>query len=347
MIDRRTMRGICSRIGWALLTVGFVLVFNFLLFRVLPGDPARAGVRDPRLSAEAQAALRARFGLDRPVINGIQSLHPLRLGSWGVHPLETQFFLYFRNLLSGDLGISYHSGRPVAEILRERLGNTVLLVGVGQGVAIAVGLLLGAAAAWKAGRSLDRTVVIIGLIGWSLPTFWLGILLLFWGSAHLSLPVGGMYTPGLHQSDGWAAWADVGRHLFLPALTQAVVYIAQYLLIARSAVLEVLSEDYILTARAKGLSARQVLMHHAARNAALPVVTMVALNLGFVVAGAIQVETVFSWPGLGLATFEAVMRRDYPLLQGAFLLLAVSVVLANVLADLVYTYLDPRVRDTR
>lgn len=340
------MRGLFSRIGWALLTVGFVLVFNFFLFRVLPGDPARAGVRDPRLSAEAQAALRARFGLDRPVINGIQSLHPLRLGGWTVHPLETQFFLYLRNLLSGDLGISYHSGRPVAAILRERLGNTVLLVGAGQVVAIALGLGLGAAAAWKAGRSLDRTAVIIGLIGWSLPTFWLGIILLFWGSAHLGLPVGGMFTPGLPLA-GWAAWADVGRHLFLPALTQAVVYVAQYMLIARSAVLDVLSEDYILTARAKGLSARQVLVHHAARNAALPVVTMVAMNLGFVVAGAIQVEAVFSWPGLGLATFEAVMRRDYPLLQGAFLLLAVSVVLANMVADMVYAWLDPRVRASR
>lgn len=338
------MRVVISKLGWALVTVGFVLVFNFFLFRVLPGDPARAGVKDPRLSVEAQAAIRARFGLDRPIINGIISFHPLRFGSWTTHPLETQFFLYLRNLLHGDLGISFHTGRPVSQLLQERLANTVLLVGVGQSIAIIFGLLLGAAAAWKAGRAFDQTAVLVALIGWSLPTFWLGIILLFWGSTNLGLPVGGMQTPGLLNATWWSTWQDIGRHLLLPATTQAVVYIAEYLLIARSAVLDALSEDYILTARAKGLSPYRILIDHAARNAALPVVTMIALNLGFTVAGAIQIETVYSWPGLGMATFEAVTRRDYPLLQGVFLMLAISVVLANVLADLFYTYLDPRVR---
>ena len=338
------MHVVISKLGWALITVGFVLVFNFFLFRVLPGDPARAGVKDPRLSAEVQAAIRARFGLDRPIINGIESFHPLRFGSWTAHPMETQFFLYLRNLLHGDLGISYHTGRPVAHMLVERLGNTVLLVGVGQTVAIVLGLFLGAATAWKAGRTFDQTAVLISLIGWSLPTFWLGIILLFWGSTNLGLPVGGMQTPGLLNASGWVTDQDIARHLLLPATTQAIVYIGEYLLITRSAMLDALSEDYILTARAKGLSPFCILINHAARNAALPVVTMIALNLGFTVAGAIQIEAVFSWPGLGMATFEAVMRRDYPLLQGVFLMLAISVVLANVLADLVYTCLDPRVR---
>jgi peptide/nickel transport system permease protein len=340
------MRAFFHKTAWAFFTIGIVLIFNFFLFRVLPGDPARAGVKDPRMSPEAQAAIRARFGLDRPIINGITALHPLRFGSWTTNPLDTQFFLYFRNLAHGDLGISYHTGRPVSDVLQERLGNNILLVGAGQLVAIFIGLSLGALSAWKAGKTLDRATFTLGLIGWSLPTFWLGIMLLFWGSTHFNLPVGGMQTPGLSRANIATQWADVGNHLLLPTLAQAIVYLAQYLLIARSAMLDTLSEDYIRTARAKGLSATRILTHHAARNAALPIITMVALNLGFTVAGAIQIETVFSWPGLGLATFEAVMRRDYPLLQGTFLLLAISVVLANMVADMLYTYLDPRVRAT-
>ena len=338
------MRIVLQKMAWSLLTVAIVLVLNFFLFRVLPGDPARAGVKDPRMSPEAQAAIRVRFGLDHPVINGIASLHPLRFGSWTTNPLQTQFFMYFRSLAHLDLGISYHSGRPVSEILRERLGNTLLLVGAGQAVAIVFGLSLGALSAWKAGKLLDRSAFVLGLIGWSLPTFWLGIMLLFYGSTHFYLPVGGILTPGLSRADIWTQGLDIGRHLLLPTIAQAIVYLAQYLLIARSAMHDTLSEDYILTARAKGLSPVHILIHHAAQNASLPVMTMVAMNLGFVVAGAIQIETVFSWPGLGLATFEAVMRRDYPLLQGTFLLLAVSVVVANMVADLLYTYLDPRVR---
>ena len=331
-----------SRTGWALFTIAFVVVLNFFLFRVLPGDPARAGVRDPRLSAQAQEAIRVRFGLDKPVINGVRALNPLQLGAWDANPLDTQFFIYINNLLHGELGLSYHSGRPVGEILRQRLWNTLLLVGVGQVLAIVLGVSLGVLAAWKVGTALDRVSLLAALAAWSLPTFWLGTILLFWGSGEWGLPIGGMSTPGLRFGGVWQQWFDMGRHMILPTLTQTLVYLAQYMLIMRKIMLEVLAEDYILTARAKGLGAFAVLKDHALRNASLPIVTLVALNLGFTVAGAIQVETVFSWPGLGLAAFEAVTRRDYPLLQGAFLLLAVSVVLANLLADLVYARLDPR-----
>jgi peptide/nickel transport system permease protein len=326
------------------LTILFVMVLNFFLFRILPGDPARAGVRDPRMTAASIEAIRVRFGLDKPLINCFKSLNPLRLGDCAVNPLQTQFFIYVGNLLRGELGISYHTNRPVAAMLGERLGNTVLLISVGQVLAIVLGIVLGLLAAWKARTAIDYTALIGSLLAWSLPTFWLGIILLFLGSRHLGLPIGGKLTPGGNFANVWEEWLDVGRHLILPTLTFTIVYLGEYMLIMRSTVLEVLSEDYILTAKAKGLRTFQILRDHALRNTMLPMVTIIALNLGFTVGGAIQVETVFSWPGVGQAIFEAVGRRDYPMLSGAFLLLAAAVIFANLIADLLYSVLDPRVR---
>jgi peptide/nickel transport system permease protein len=335
---------LARRVGWAVFTVVFVIVLNFFLFRVLPGDPARAGLHDPRMTVEARQAIRARFGLDKPVINCFENLNPLRLGSCTVNPLQTQFFIYVGNLLRGELGISYHTNRPVADVLTERLWNTVLLVGAGQALSIIIGISLGLLAAWKARTAVDYSALVGSLVAWSLPTFWLGIILLFIGSRELGLPIGGKMTPGGNFATTWDEWLDVGRHLILPTLTFTIVFVGEYMLIMRSTVLDVLSEDYILTAKAKGLSTFQILKDHALRNSMLPMVTIIALNLGFTVAGAIQIETVFSWPGLGQSIFEAVGRRDYPMLQGAFLLIAVSVILANLIADLLYSYLDPRVR---
>jgi len=331
------------RLAWAVFTVAFVIVLNFFLFRVLPGDPARAGVRDPRLTAEAVEAIRVRFGLDKPVINCFESLNPLRLGSCLVNPMETQFFRYVANLLHGDLGLSYHTNRPVNVMLGEALGNTLLLIGLGQILAIVFGVGLGVIAAWKARTRVDYSALLFSLVVWSLPTFWLGILLLFWGS-RVGLPIGGMYTYGATFDSPLEALADLLRHLFLPTLTFTLVFLGEYMLLMRSTLVEVLSEDFILTAKAKGLSTFQILKDHALRNAMLPMITIIAINLGFTVAGAIQIETVFSWPGLGGAIYRAVERRDYPMLQGAFLLIAVTVILANFLADVLYAQLDPRVR---
>lgn len=333
-----------KKISWALLTIFFVIVFNFFLFRVLPGDPARSGVRDPRLTQEAVEAIRVRFGLDKPVINCFQSLNPVEFGNCGVNPLETQFFIYIGNLLKGELGISYHTNRPVADMLKEDLGNTVLLIGLGQILSIILGMGLGAVAAWRARTTIDYGALLASLMFWSLPTFWLGIILLFWGSTQLGLPTGGRITPGANFSSTWQEWQDIGKHLLLPTLTYTIVFLGEYMLIMRSTLLDVLSEDYILTAKAKGLRTAQILKDHALQNAMLPMVTIIALNLGFTVAGAIQIETVFSWPGLGGAIFEAVGRKDYPMLHGAFLLIAVSVIFANFVADLLYSYLDPRVQ---
>ena len=335
---------LASRIGWALLTILLVIVLNFFLFRILPGDPARAGVRDPRMTAESVEAIRVRFGLDKPLVNCFNSLNPIRLGPCAVNPLQTQFFIYIGNLLRGELGISYHTNRSVADMLVERLGNTVLLISAGQVLSIVLGIGLGLIAAWKARTAIDYTALIGSLLAWSLPTFWLGIILVFLGSRHLGLPIGGRLTPGAGFTSLWEEWSDIGRHLILPTLTFTIVYLGEYMLIMRSTVLEVLSEDYILTAKAKGLRTFQILKDHALRNTMLPMVTIIALNLGFTVGGAIQVETVFSWPGVGQAIFEAVGRRDYPMLSGAFLLLAVAVIFANLVADLLYSVLDPRVK---
>jgi peptide/nickel transport system permease protein len=331
------------KIGWALLTILFVVVLNFFLFRVLPGDPARAGTRDPRLKQETIEALRVRYGLDKPVINCFESLNPIKVGDCGVNPLDTQFFIYLRNLLQGEFGFSYHTNQPVSDVLSERLWNTVLLIGAGQILAIIVGMSLGIFAAWRARTAVDYLSVGFSLLVWSLPTFWLGIILLFWGSAS-GLPMAGKATPGMSSYPLLMQWGDIARHMLLPTLTYTVVWMGEYTLIMRSSLIDVLSEDYILTAKAKGLSAFQILKDHALKNAMLPLVTVIAINLGFTVAGTIQIESVFSWPGLGSAIFEAVERRDYPILQGAFLLIAVTVILANLLADLTYSYLDPRVQ---
>lgn len=316
---------VLKKVGWALLTVAFVVILNFFLFRILPGDPARS-VKDPRLTQQAIEAVRARFGLDKP--------------------LYVQFGLYVANLLRGELGISFHQQRPVTEILVQDLGNTLLLIGAGTLLSILCGVAWGVLAAWKSRSVLDYSILLSSLVAWAAPTFWFAIILLFWGSSQLGLPIGGKITVGVEYAHWWSPWLDVGRHMLLPTLTYTVIYAGQYTLFMRSAVLEIFAEDYILTAKAKGLNSFQILRDHALRNAMLPTVTVVALNLGFTVAGAIEIEKVFSWPGLGQAIVDAVERKDYPVLQGAFLLLAVSVIFANLLADLLYSYLDPRVRVT-
>ncbi len=261
-------RYLLKKIAWSVFTILFVLVLNFFLFRVLPGDPARAGVHDPRLKKEAIEALRVRYGLDKPVINCFASLNPVELGACAVNPLDTQFFIYLRNLTQGELGISYHQNRPVHDILAERLWNTVLLIGAGQILSIIVGVIFGVFAAWKARTAIDYAALITGLVAWSLPTFWLGIILLFWGSNH-GFPIGGKATPGIGSYPFMYQLGDTLKHLVLPTLTYTIVFMGEYMLVMRSSLMDVLSEDYILTARAKGLSTFQILKDHALKNAML------------------------------------------------------------------------------
>jgi peptide/nickel transport system permease protein len=313
-----------------------VLTFNFFLFRVLPGDPAKSGMHDPRLSPQAVAALQERFGLNRPLFLALD----------GGDPFDSQYFAYVGGLTRGDLGLSYaFRDRPVADLLGDALVNTLWLVMPAQVLAIVAGTLLGVIAAWRRRTAIDTAALLFSLLTWALPTFFLGIVLLFFGSAWFGLPIAGKSTVGAEFDSLFDELLDAGRHLLLPTLTLSLVLLGEYMLIMRSSVLDVFGEDYILTAKAKGLSTYRIIRDHALRNAMLPLVTLIALTLGFTVAGAIQVETVFSWPGLGELTVRAVSQRDYPVLQGAFLLLAVSVVVANLIADLVYSWLDPRVTE--
>jgi peptide/nickel transport system permease protein len=316
------------KLGFSLITVLIVLVINFVLFRILPGDPVRAVIgRNVRISPEVQQALRVQFGLDKPVFPD-QFLDTL--GQWA----------------HGNLGISWSQRQPVKDILLAKLWNTLLLVGLGQILSILLGVVLGLLAGWKRKTAVDVGALTFSLIAWATPTFWLGIILLAAGSTWLGLPTGGIVSPANVGKPLYAVIPDVAHHLILPTLTLTILYLGEYMLIMRSSILEVLSEDYILTAKAKGMSHWQVLMRHALKNAMLPIVTLIALNLGFTVSGAIYIEAVFSYDGLGKLFQDALTKQDYPLLQGAFLLLAVSVILANMIADVLYTTLDPRVKAT-
>ncbi|RPI23100.1 MAG: ABC transporter permease, partial [Actinobacteria bacterium] len=264
----------------------------------------------------------------------------------GGDPFDSQYFAYLGALVDGELGTSFaYRDQPVTSLLGTALVNTLWLVLPAELIAIIAGVVLGLVAAWRRGTKLDLGALSFSLIMWSLPTFFLGIVLLYFGSRWFGLPTAGKATIGADYANTWEQVVDIVSHLLLPTLTLALVLLGEYMLIMRSSVVEVLSEDYVLTAKAKGLSTMQVVRAHALRNAMLPIVTLIALNLGFTVSGAIQVETVFSWPGLGQLTVSAVNQRDFPVLQGAFLLLAVSVVVANLFTELTYGWLDPRVTE--
>jgi peptide/nickel transport system permease protein len=310
----------------AALTVLGVLVINYFLFRVMPGDPVAMLVRNPKMTPEALARVRASLGLDRP---------------W-----YEQFWSYLAGLGRFDLGDSFIFKKPVLSIIGERVLPTLLLTLVAEALAIAGGILVGVVSAWKRGTKVDVLGLGFTLVAYSMPTFWLGILLvaLFAGKLHL-FPVSGMVSPALVFAPAAARVGDALAHLVLPAVTLALVLMGEYALIMRNSMIDVLTEDYIVTARAKGLSERDILRRHAMPNAMIPMATIIAMSLGFAITGALQVETVFSWPGLGRLMYEALKGRDYPLLQGIFLVTSVCVVGANFVADILYRYIDPRVKD--
>lgn len=318
-------RYIIGKVAQAIFTLAFVLVFNFLLFRVLPGNPAQILARNKLLPKEAVEALEKDFGLDQA--------------------LPRQFVTYVGDTVRGNFGISYTFRVPVGDVIAGRIWPTVLLVGVSTILSTVIGLLIGIYGAWRRGSALDVGSLGFSLVTYAMPEFWLGILLLIGLSSGLGLfPTGGYETPGAGLS-GFGHVVDVANHMFLPTLTLTLALLGEYALIMRSSLLDVMGEDYLTTARAKGLRDALVLRRHAVPNALLPTVTLVALNLGFVVSGAITIETVFSWPGLGLLSFEALRAPDYPLLQALFLLFSVTVILANLAADVIYGWLDPRVRE--
>jgi peptide/nickel transport system permease protein len=309
------------------------ITFNFFVFRIMPGNPI-AIVIAPELSyqsAELAAFLERMWGLDQPLI--------------------VQFGQYLVNMFTFQFGYSFTEGyRPVIESIAARLPNTLLLMGTAAILTIVIGVITGIWAASKRGGKFDMGMVTTALTFYSIPTFWLGMMfiLLFgfywdvWFGFSL-FPMGGtMSRPP--PTDPLLRVMDIGWHLALPAFTLALVSYGGYMLVMRNNLIDVLTEDYIVTARAKGVDERTVLFKHAMRNAILPLVTMVALTFGFLITGATLTETVFNWYGLGRLIFESVTLQNYPVLQAIFYIMALTVIIANFIADMLYGFLDPRVR---
>lgn len=319
----RTLGALGRRLVQMASAVVGIAVINFFLLHLAPGDAVQvlageAGSATP----ESIAALRAQFGLDQP--------------------LAVQFAKYLASVLTLDLGFSFRQGMPVASLILHRVGPTLLLMGTSIGFAVLVGGALGFAAARHAGRPLDTAISILALLFYATPVFWIGVMLIVVFSVWLDwLPVGGMAQVEAGLA-GLAYAGDVARHLVLPALTLGLYYLAVYARLTRAAMLEAYGQDYVRTAVAKGVRPRRIARRHVLRNALLPVVTQLGLQLGSILGGAVLVETVFAWPGLGRLAFEALFQRDLNLLLGILLCSSVVVVLANLAVDLLYRVLDPR-----
>lgn len=317
---------IIRRILYTLLTLFGVATILFFIFRIMPGDPT-AQVISPALDPVAQARLKEAYGLDKPLV--------------------VQYLLYLKNLAVFDWGRSFTSSRPVVEILNYRFWNTIFLMGAAMAFVLVVGSGLGMVMAWRRGGLTDSGGTVLALIFQSAPPFVTGLLLLMLLSYRLDLfPTGGMASPGVSVGAGLAVFfsLDFLHHLVLPTITVALYYLATPMLIMRDSMLEVMGSDFIELARAKGLAPHVVMIKHAARNALMAVVTVSSLMVGFAIGGQVLVETVFSWPGMGQLMVEAAQSHDYPVAQATFLVLAAIVIFLNLLADISYCYLDPRIK---
>jgi peptide/nickel transport system permease protein len=278
------------------------------------------------VSAEQMDRLRAQLGLDRP--------------------LYVQFAFYLRNLLGGDLGFSVINRKPVLDLILERVPATVVLMSAAFVFSVLAGALWGVVSAVRARTTIDYAATVVSLFGYSMPTFWLGLILILVFSLQLDwFPTMGMVTLGADHT-GFARLLDVLHHLVLPTITLGTFYVATYARLTRSSMLEILGQEFITAAWAKGLPGRAVHYKHALRNALLPVITIVGLQIGFMFAGAVLTETIFAWPGMGSLTYQAILQRDYALLMGLFLIVSVGVILMNLVTDLLYTVVDPRIRYT-
>lgn len=318
-------RFIARRLLAGLGTLVFVLLFNFFLFRMLPGDPA------------------ARY-------RAVKSISPRELARIRddlTAPLGEQFITYLKDPLALN-GISSWKGEPVWDLVGGRAWPTVVLLGTTTIVAVVIGLWVGIKAGWNPGGRFDKVSTGITLLFYATPEFWLGLLLIMLFSSGVGpfpgiFPSGGVIDSGIEPLS-WDGIMSVAEHTVLPASALAAVYLAEYSLIMRASIVDERGQDYLMTARAKGLMDRAVRRHHAVPNASLPTITLIFLNIGFIIGGAITVETVFSYPGLGLLTFEAVSEQDYVLMQALFLVFTLSVIASNIIADIVIAIIDPRIR---
>lgn len=322
----RSRSSALSRVGQYVLVLIVAVSLNFMLPRIMPGSPLAllAGEEVGRLSPEERAQVIAEAGLDQPV--------------W------VQYFTYWKNIFTFDFGYSFRLGQPINELILDRLPWTLLVTLIALAVGAVIGTALGAFSAWRHGRPIDVGLLSAMISLESTPSFWLGMLLIAFFAVQLGvLPSFGAETPAAGL-DGFARLADIGEHAILPVLTLSVLAVPSVYLTMRYSMLSVMGEDFIRTANAKGLSTRRILFRHVARNAIIPVVTVLALRAGFAFGGTVIVETVFSYPGLGRLVFDAVSGRDYPVMQATFLIFTLAVLAANLIADLIYPRLDPRAR---
>jgi peptide/nickel transport system permease protein len=316
-------RWLAGKAVTALLTLIFVIVFNFFLFRVM-GDPTNQLARLPQASPEEIQQLRAAYGLDKPLLG--------------------QFADYAGDTVRLDLGISQKSRRPVWTEIKEALPWTLLLVGTGTLLATLIGAWLGVVAATRRGSRTDGSLLGFSLFTYAAPEYWIGIILILLFAVAIPIfPAGLQMTPGSDLT-GIDRVLDVAEHLVLPATAMTLMLLGQYFVIMRSSMVDVLTEDFITVKRATGLSWPRVVRRHAVPNALLPLVTISAIYFGLVMGGAVTIETIFSWPGLGELSYDAINDKDFPVLQGTFLVFSVSVVFFNLLADCLYFFLDPRVQ---
>lgn len=317
-------RFIGRRLLKAFLVLGVVVVLNFLLIHAAPGDPAtvmagEAGASDPLFVEQ----LRHQFGLDQPLLH--------------------QLFTYIGHILQGDLGFSYRQQRTVWSLLVDRLPATIALTLSSLVLAVVGGVLFGTLAAINVGRVTDSIITVLALLSYATPIYWVGLMLVLTFSVNLGwLPAFGYESVGAGLS-GLSRFTDIVRHLLLPVATLGLFYMAVYARLTRASILEVSSLDFVKTARAKGQAEWKIVVGHVLRNAILPVITMVGIQAGQLVGGSILVETVFAWPGLGRLTFEAVLQRDYQVLLGVFFVTSVLVIVFNIVTDIVYSIVDPRV----
>jgi peptide/nickel transport system permease protein len=319
-----TRRFLIKRGLGSLATLAFVIVFNFFLFRVLSNDPVGTLFRGRNLNDAQKEELRREFGLDGSQLD--------------------QFWAYLKQTATLNLGRSYATNEPVIEEIWSKAGATVALVGISAILSAVFGVLIGIAAAWRRRSTTDYASTTFTMATYSMPDFWAGMLLLSLFGVTLGwFPIGGLQDP-TSDATGLALLGEQLRHMVLPALTLTIAYLGEYALVMRASLLDTMREDYLTLARAKGLRDIQVRNRHAVPNALLPVVTLAAINFGFILSGAIAVETIFSWPGLGYASYEAIHGPDLPMLQGLFLFFSASVILFNLFADVLYAFLDPRVR---
>lgn len=326
-------RFLVRKLVYVVLTVFLIASLNFFLFQVLPGDPTRVllpkGCGGSNVTAcDLREELKAEWGLDQPVFN--------------------RYIIYMTNLLKGDLGksITFKPGMPVVDVIAPRLSITLLIVGVATVLSLWLGVILGRISGWRRGRASDVLITMSTLLGYSMPAFWVGLLLVYYfGVATPIFPVSGYHAANYASQDMLWQIGDMAWHLVLPVLTFVITNVAWFSLTLRNSLTDVLPEDYMVTANAKGLTEAQQLRRHALPNARLPLVTAAALYFGWVVSGAIVIETIFEIEGLGRLEWTATVDLDFQLMSGIFLIATLGVVIANAVADVLYVLLDPRVRE--